>query len=155
MKTIEIAQTNARRFVQVIGFIVGSLIGGLGFWTIGYQSIIVRSTSGGIVWNLLLLISILAFMFSLISPLALVLFFRRNRRRGVKRDLVTAGGYVAAFAFVAGLGLLGVFVLEDLGIDSAIEGIVFMDAVFGFTFGGIAGTLLVQRWMGGRRSSSR
>lgn len=141
------ARTDAGRIVSLIGFIAGGIIGGLGFWALGYQALVVQPPTGRIVPNLLFLVSVLAFMFSLISPLALVLFIRRKRKSQMQRELGAIGGYAAAFAFVAGLGLLGVFVLEDLGIDSAVEGMVFLDAVFGFTFGGIAGSLLAERWM--------
>lgn len=141
-----------RSTVSLGGFIAGAIIGGSLFWTIGYRAVIVHSGSGSLVWEFLFFVSVLAFVFSIVSPLALVLFIGRNRDSQVKRELVTVGGYAAAFAFVVGLGFLGVFVLQDLGIDSPAEGIVFLDAVFGFTFGGIAGTLLVRRWSRQRRA---
>jgi hypothetical protein len=140
------------RIASFAGFVLGALTGGLGFWAIGYQALIRHPTTGGVVWNGLLLVSMLAFVFAIMSPIALVMYFGANRASAVKQDLVTVGGYVAGAAFVVGLGVLGVTVLGRFGIDTAIDGIVFMDGVFGFTFGGIAGNVLARRWTRRRRA---
>lgn len=140
------------RVTGFVGFVLGAVAGGLGFWAIGYQAVIRHPTSGGALWNGLLLVSMLAFVFAIMSPVALVMYFGTGGASGAKRDLVTVGGYVAAAAFVVGLGVLGVTVLGRFGIDTAIDGIVFMDGVFGFAFGGIAGHSLARRWVRGRRA---
>lgn len=132
-----------RKAIAFVGFLVGSSLGAVGFWGIGYVAF--HSSSASVVVDVLAFVAILAFVASLISPLALVLFFRSRFRGRVRQDLVTIGGYVVAFLFVAAIGFLGVFVLSDLGIDTALEGIAFLDAVFGWTFGGILGAILASR----------
>lgn len=128
---------------SALGFAVGSVLGGLTFLLVGYVGLLQRPT--GIVGGLLFFVSILAFMGAFVAPFALAMFVGRGRESLAGKQLLSMGANVLTVLFLFALGLVGVYVLDPLGIDTATELMVVLDGVFGFVWGGIVGALLIRR----------
>ncbi len=129
-----------RRFAALVGFAVGGAVAGAAFWGIGYYGWV--SPIRHPMKDLLAFVTLLVFPMSLVAPLALVRYLGRNLR-GAKRWVVTLVGYALLIGFTFVLAYLELF--QALGIGTAEEALAFFAALFGVTFGGIAGSKLAAR----------
>lgn len=131
----------ARRWLVVlVGFLVGAAVGGSVFWGIGYYGWVTPIRHP--VRPLLTFVTLLVLPMSLVAPLAVVRYLGRGVE-GVARWGVT----LVAYALMVGLSFLLAYVgvFQALGIDTAVEALAFFTALFGGSFGAIAGAMLAER----------
>ncbi|PSP79131.1 hypothetical protein BRC81_06595 [Halobacteriales archaeon QS_1_68_20] len=132
-----------RRFAALVGFVLGGAVAGAAFWAIGYYGWV--SPIRHPLKDLLAFVTLLVFPMSLVAPLALVRYLGRNLQ-GAKRWLVTLVGYGLLIGFTFVLAYLELF--QALGVETAEEALAFFAALFGVTFGGIAGSKLATNVAG-------
>lgn len=138
-----------RQLGSTVGFVVGAAIGGAAFLALGHTALIVQP--GGLVWDLGFFVSILAFIGGFLAPFGLVMYLGKGRETETRAAMVRTAGEVLTVIFIFGLGLVGLYVLEPLGVDTATEIMVVLDGVFGAVWGGIAGSKYAGNYLRRRR----
>jgi len=131
-----------QRAASVVGFLCTGAMGGATMVAVGSAAII--SGVRGVPGLLLSIVSFLGLFGSLLAPYALVLFIGKGQQGKSGTQVVKLAAHVFTVVFLGGIGLVGVYFLGPLGVDSWAEVFVFLDGVFGFVWGGIIGAKLTR-----------
>lgn len=132
-----------RLTAKTLGFVVGGILGAALVGLVGYRAFVLPTD--GLVEGLFFIAGFIAVLFSLLSPIALVEFFRARLATKASRQVVRAVGYLVNFAFFFGVALVGVRYLDGLGIDTAWEMMTVFAAITGLVFGAITGFVAAER----------
>lgn len=134
---------------STVGFLIGAVVGGAAFLALGHTALVVQP--GGLVWDVAFFLSILAFIGGFLAPFGLVMYIGKGQQTETRAALVRTAGEILTVVLLFGLGLLGLYVLEPLGIDTATEIMVMLDGLFGFVWGGILGSRFAGNYVRRRR----
>lgn len=127
------------------GGTAGAILGGALFWWIGMVAM--TAPAGSLVGAVAFIISFIAFVGSWVTPLTIGLVLRSTVASAMNRELVTVGAYSLMVIGVLAFALAGLSVPVEIGIDTASEAIAFLDGIFGFVIGGIAGAKIAVRFV--------